>query len=251
MSPRRQSGGQIMFLDFSDELKEAARQWNGLYGPPSKYARKRRDGVQFYSSKGAEALLARVHPATPLVLFTAPIAYGLYRGVESGQVGAALGLFVAGVLFWTLLEYVLHRFPFHRPMPNEEGRLPYFLVHGYHHEYPDDPMRLVAPWPASISGAALLAGLSYLVVAGSTLWWPLWSGILAGYVAYDTLHHYTHHARPKTAAGKWLRRYHMEHHFKDAKSHYGISSPLWDLILGTFRSKVSDDRPVTEGGSEG
>ncbi|MBW2732118.1 MAG: sterol desaturase family protein [Deltaproteobacteria bacterium] len=235
-----------MFLEFSNEMKEAARQWSGHPGPPTKFARKRHNGVRMYSSPTAEALLGRVHPATPLLLFSAPILYGIYRGISTGRLGTTLSLVVAGILFWTLLEYVLHRFPFHLPMPNKERRLPLFLVHGYHHEYPDDPMRLVAPWPASISGAALLAGLSYASLGGSPLWWPLWAGILVGYVAYDTLHHYTHHARPKHAWGKWLRRYHMEHHYKDAQSHYGISSPLWDVVFGTFRAREVEKRALAD-----
>ena len=232
-------------LDFSDELKEAARQWSGRCEAPSAWARKRRGGVRFYVSDFAERYFARVHPATPAVIYTVPIVYGLYRGL--GQLGAlkALPVFVVGILAWTLLEYVLHRWPFHLSMGPESKRLPFFLVHGYHHEYPDDPMRLVAPWPASLGGATLVGAVFYLLFGG-VVFWPLMAGTLAGYVAYDEIHFYTHHAKPKTFVGKFLRRYHMEHHFKDSEAHYGISCPLWDLVFGTFRSKVGAELSPAE-----
>ena len=62
----------------------------------------------------------------------------------------------------------------------------------------------------------------------------LLGGTVAGYLAYDWMHYYTHHATPKTRFGKFMRRFHLEHHLKIASSQFGLSSPLWDLALGTF-----------------
>ena len=43
------------------------------------------------------------------------MALGLYRGFTHPATAGwtTVGLFLAGWLFWTLLEYVLHRFLFH------------------------------------------------------------------------------------------------------------------------------------------
>jgi 4-hydroxysphinganine ceramide fatty acyl 2-hydroxylase len=55
-----------------------------------------------------------------------------------------------GVLSWTFFEYAFHRFFFHA----EDHWLPasvpsifafHFLIHGVHHAYPQDRMRLVFP----------------------------------------------------------------------------------------------------------
>ena len=48
------------------------------------------------------------------------------------------------------------------------------------------------------------------------------------------MHYYTHHANPRNPLGRFMRRFHFEHHFGTAYSQYGLSSPLWDFFLGTF-----------------
>ena len=113
-------------------------------------------------------------------------------------------------------------------------RLRAFLLHGYHHEFPDDPMRLVAPplmsWPIGVAIALILYAL-----IGPPSWLPMFAGMSAGYLAYDWIHYYTHHFHPRRGIGKWLRSYHMLHHFQDRESRFGVSSPLWDLVFGTYK----------------
>lgn len=54
-----------------------------------------------------------------------------------------------GVLLWTLGEYMLHRFFFHSEdswLPNHPQILAHhFMIHGIHHAFPQDRMRLVFP----------------------------------------------------------------------------------------------------------
>ena len=60
------------------------------------------------------------------------------------------------------------------------------------------------------------------------------AGLVVGYVWYDLTHYYLHHAAPTTAAGKWLRRYHLVHHFQTPDRRYGITTPIWDWVFGTY-----------------
>jgi dihydroceramide fatty acyl 2-hydroxylase len=60
------------------------------------------------------------------------------------------------------------------------------------------------------------------------------AGLVAGYVWYDLTHYYLHHAVPTSETGKWMRKYHLVHHFKTPQVRYGITTPLWDLIFGTY-----------------
>lgn len=106
-------------------------------------------------------------------------------------------------------------------------------MHGYHHEFANDRLRLVAPPVMSWPVGAILAGLFYL--AFGRFWWPAVAGMMTGYVAYDWIHYYSHHARPTTAVGKWIRHYHLRHHYEDHNSRFGVSSPLWDFVFGTYR----------------
>ena len=57
---------------------------------------------------------------------------------------------------------------------------------------------------------------------------------LAGYLFYDYTHYYVHHFVPRSQLGKQLREQHMRHHFQDHRYGFGVSSPLWDAIMGTL-----------------
>ncbi len=58
---------------------------------------------------------SRVHPATPLVLYLPVIGYMLYAAFFQSKLSVLMvaGLFPLGVLIWTLLEYIIHRYVFH------------------------------------------------------------------------------------------------------------------------------------------
>lgn len=199
-------------------------------GPDGKRA-KPPVGIPVFRNPFVEKWLAQAHPITPGIWFGWIVVYGLYAGiVDHGWLAGPL--FVVGILITTLLEYCLHRFVFHREFAGEKGRLRHFLLHGYHHEFPNDPMRLVLP-PIGIWPVAVLVGVLWRLVFGA-YWWPIFAGTAAGYIAYDWTHYYTHHFRPKRGLGKWLKRYHMLHHHDSPHHRYGITSPLWDLVFGTY-----------------
>jgi len=142
-----------------------------------------------------------------------------------------LGGLLAGYVFWTLVEYFGHRFIFHWEMKGRLGERLHFLIHGIHHEYPSDPLRLVMPllMSAPIMAAGALLILSGLGLAGVSVL----AGFLAGYVAYDMVHYHVHHAEPRTAFGRYLRRSHMLHHFRDPTRGFGVSAPWLDTVFGT------------------
>lgn len=229
-------------LDYTEQLKEAAERWSGDPGVPNRWSRQHPRGIPMYRSGLVEGIFARAHPITPGLWFGPFIGYGLYRVIRDNVAFGAV-LFVLGVLLWTLAEYLLHRFPFHRVVRPPRPKLPAFFMHGYHHEFPNDPMRLVAPISASWP-LGLLTWVVLRLAMGPDLVWPLFAGLAVGYVGYDWIHYYTHHFRPKTRVGKFLRRYHMEHHYRDPGSHFGISSPLWDYVFRTVRrNKRASDPP--------
>lgn len=220
-------------LDLTDECNAAIDRWNGVVGPPDP-ANRGKKRIRVFKNALVEDVFATSHPFLPIVWFGGIIAWGAWQAVA---VGPAVGvpLFVGGVLLWTLLEYTLHRFAFHaKPGATRATKLNLFMLHGYHHEFPDDPWRLVAPPLMSWPIAAVVA-LVYRLVAGPTLWWPLFGGTVLGYLAYDWVHYYTHHFTPTTTLGKYLRRIHLVHHFADGEKNMGISSPLWDFVFGTYQ----------------
>ena len=177
---------------------------------------------------------SRVHPVVPALLFGPAIIAIIALGLDRGLGGAEAALLVAaGFALWTLAEYWLHRKFFHWEPDNAFGRRMHFIIHGVHHDHPNDRMRLVMPPGASIPLAALFFGLFWLVFGLPTAY-PLFAGFLVGYLAYDYTHYWLHHFVPKSQLGKRLREQHMRHHFQDHRYGFGVSSPLWDAVFGTL-----------------
>jgi sterol desaturase/sphingolipid hydroxylase (fatty acid hydroxylase superfamily) len=222
---------------WSDDLLETVRRWGGIDDHPDPANRKRREGIRIFRSDFVERWFSKAHPVMPIV-WTGPfIAWGLHRGLVQGRTQPleTLGLILLGILLWTLVEYVLHRWIFHWQPPGDGGKMWSFMVHGYHHEFPDDRMRLVAP-PLMLVFFGIIVWTIYAAVFGSDRFIQVFAGTCMGYVAYDWIHYYTHHFHPKRGLGRWLQQYHLRHHFQEDGMRYGISSPLWDLLFGTFRS---------------
>lgn len=180
---------------------------------------------------------SRVHPAVPALLFLPVIAAlvvaGLNRNVGALQTTL---LALAGLALWTLSEYWLHRKVFHWEPDHPIGSRLHFIIHGVHHDHPNDRMRLVMPPGASIPLASLFFLLFWLIF-GLPNAYPLFAGFLVGYLAYDYTHYYLHHVVPKSRLGKHLRAQHMRHHFQDHRYGYGVSTPIWDVVFGTLPRK--------------
>ncbi len=171
----------------------------------------------------------------PLVVVL--LAYAVLHAPGSTFPAFILAGFVIGLFLWTFAEYTLHRFLFHhKPTSPLQERI-FFLFHGIHHAQPQVKTRLVMPLPVSIPMAALFFGLFYVVLGrwlGAPQWVaPLMAGFLTGYLAYDLIHYATHHLPMRSGYAKYIKRYHMQHHYKDPNTRYGVSSPVWDWVFRT------------------
>lgn len=180
---------------------------------------------------------SRVHPTVPALLYSPVIAVMLWLSASGGHSApATIGLTLAGIAIWTLVEYWLHRLLFHWKPSIPGGDRFHFVLHGVHHDHPNDKMRLVMPPAASLPLAAIFFGL-FALIFGTPLAYPLYAGLLIGYLLYDYTHYYLHHAAPKTRLGKRLREQHMRHHFQDHRYGFGVSSPIWDYVFRTVPRK--------------
>jgi sterol desaturase/sphingolipid hydroxylase (fatty acid hydroxylase superfamily) len=204
-----------------------------------RYQSNKNESVRMFKSDFIE-YFSHVHPSVPLVIYLPVVAYMIYLGYADRDLGTGsiLGLFVVGLLFWTLSEYLLHRWVFHYEPKTDRGRKIHFLIHGVHHDYPNDATRLVMPPGFSIPLAFLFYWL-FTLIFGTRLAPPAFAGMVVGYLCYDMLHYATHHFSMKN--GMWLRlkQYHMRHHYADDHTGYGVSSPLWDYVFNTRQSVIS------------
>jgi dihydroceramide fatty acyl 2-hydroxylase len=176
--------------------------------------------------------LTRVHPAVPVLLYLPVIVVLFLTGAGRLGFGYALALALGGYATWTLTEYWLHRIVFHFEPEDGIGAKLHWIIHGVHHDHPNDPLRLVMPPSASVPLAVLFLALFWLVL-GADAATAFGAGFLSGYLAYDMVHYHVHHHRPKTLVGRKLRELHMRHHFQDDERGFGVSAPYWDHVFRT------------------
>jgi dihydroceramide fatty acyl 2-hydroxylase len=172
------------------------------------------------------------HPAFPFAVY-APVGIALvWRAWHNGMTALAVtAAYLAGLFVWSLLEYGAHRGSFHHA-PETEGQVAYgYLVHGVHHAYPDDSRRWVMPLIVTLPVSTLIFLLFRFVLG--PIGEPVFGGFIHGYLTYDMLHYFIHRGRMPTRVGRFLRQYHLAHHYASPERHFGVSSPLWDHVFRT------------------
>ena len=181
---------------------------------------------------------SRVHPALPFFFWLPILAYFTFRALGSATgLPSMAGFVLVGALIWSLTEYMLHRFVFHRITPGPGGRRLHFVLHGVHHDFPEDGTRLVMPLGVSIPiGVTVYLVLRVVLGAldATACIDAIFVGFGIGYLSYDGIHYGTHHFRMAGFVGRRLKRYHMEHHHTGEEARWGVSSPLWDVVFGTM-----------------
>ena len=124
------------------------------------------------------------------------------------------------------------------PVKGEKAERIIFLFHGVHHAQPQLKTRLVMPPVISIPLAAIFYALFYLffaVILKAAQWVaPVFSAFIFGYLLYDLTHYATHHFPMRGGYAKYIKRYHMQHHYKTPNARFGVSSPLWDKVFKTM-----------------
>jgi sterol desaturase/sphingolipid hydroxylase (fatty acid hydroxylase superfamily) len=201
--------------------------------PPRHYVSNSTESIRLFERPWMEAL-SKVHWWVPLLVYV-PLIVVLVTLSTQGGLGALelAGWITAGIVVWSLTEYLLHRFVFHYHPTSERGKRLHFLMHGVHHDYPSDAMRLVMPPSVSVPLALLFYALFVWILQ------PLWAealmtGFTVGYLVYDLSHYALHHAQFRNDSWLYrLKRHHMRHHYADPSRGFGVSTPLWDYVFGS------------------
>lgn len=207
------------------------------------YTSNKDESARLFKSDFLE-VFTHVHWSVPLIIYVPVVSYLLYRASAKPELSVTSGalLVLAGIFVWTLTEYLLHRFVFHYEPTSAVGKYLHFMMHGVHHEYPNDSKRLVMPPSVSIPLAALFYFL-FLFVLGTPYNLPFFAGFLVGYMLYDEIHYATHHAPLKNGVWQKLKHHHVLHHYHDPERGFGVSTPIWDYVFGTV-DPTEQKKPV-------
>ncbi len=156
-----------------------------------------------------------------------------WLGATRSESTPALVLVLLGLgwLFWTLLEYLLHRWLFHGHFWTQVE-----IGHKLHH---DDPRAFVS---VPFFSGACVAGMLWLALA---LALPIGvasafiAGGLLGYAVYGGLHHAEHVVKGSFKPYRRLCARHKIHH-KLPDRNFGVTTSLWDRV---FRTDHGSMRP--------
>jgi sterol desaturase/sphingolipid hydroxylase (fatty acid hydroxylase superfamily) len=139
--------------------------------------------------------------------------------------------FTLGVLTWSLLEYMIHRWMGH-------GRRfrgnPFGVEHIRHHIEGN----YFAPTWKKLIAATIFAGLLIgpaILVAGS-VGIAYVAGFITFYGTYEWLHRREHTHAGIGPYGRFVRRHHFHHHFVDGRKNHGVTTPIWDFVFGTYEA---------------
>ncbi len=189
--------------------------------------------VQLFQNKFLDSL-TRTHIAVPVSMFflyAAGLIWWTKVSTSLSNVHIAL-LFTGGMLLFTLVEYLVHRYVYHIKPTTEARRKFQWTMHGVHHEYPKDKKRLALPPALSVVIGTLLLGIFRLTLG--EYGFSFLAGFMALYALYLIVHYAVHMFKMPRNFMKVLWLNHAIHHYSEDEVMFGVSSPIWDYVFGTI-----------------
>lgn len=191
--------------------------------------------------------LTQTHIATPIVIFIVYAILLLTYTVLKTDVTplAVIGLFFAGALGFTFMEYVVHRWVYHPPHgSSDKYKEMTYNMHGFHHDYPKDKKRLAMPPVLAVLISTILLFAFKFVLAQYAF--AYLAGFVVGYAMYLVVHYTVHMYAPPKNFLKALWVNHSIHHYSENDILFGVSQPLWDYVFGTVPKTKEDKKLVVE-----
>lgn len=137
--------------------------------------------------------------------------------------------FISGVVLWTFLEYVMHRFLGHE----HKGKNFFKDEHLIHHR----KAHYFAPAYKKMAAAATVSVLLFVTLNVILHWAHSFAfilGLMGMYGLYEATHARFHRKGPVAKPFIILRKHHFYHHFHQPKMNHGVTTRFWDRVFGTF-----------------
>lgn len=144
-----------------------------------------------------------------------------------------LWLFIlSGAAFFFLIEYFIHRFILHGLMRAILPRA--YEGHVQHHLQPTEMRFLLTPNTYNLPGYAAIWLVSWLVTGRPAVTAAFVSGICLAQLNYEWTHFVSHRPIvPRTAMGRWMKKFHLLHHYMNENYWFGVTHPTMDVLFHT------------------
>jgi sterol desaturase/sphingolipid hydroxylase (fatty acid hydroxylase superfamily) len=160
--------------------------------------------------------------ASPIAIAVLTTVVLAHRDFEAaGLYGLTL---LAGLGAWTLVEYAVHRWVYHR--------VPFFeKLHDAHHANPRALIGAPSFFSVGIVFVVFFTPLLFVSLVAAS---GFASGALLAYIAYMLVHHFSHHMEPRSGSLLCQARIrHMAHHYQKTPGNYGVTTSFWDWAFST------------------
>jgi len=192
--------------------------------------------------------MTKTSPLISIMVYLPVVMIFMYVAISIQGIPATTAFlwFIFAFLFWTLAEYILHRYLFHWISDSKIVMRMHYLMHGVHHDFPNDEERLLMPPVPGLILASILFGLIYLfflLLGHPQISWAFFPGFFLGYLLYSFMHYSIHKYKPP-AFLKPLWIHHNLHHHKYPDKAFGVSSVFWDRIFGTLPPESATEKKI-------
>lgn len=191
---------------------------------------------EIYRRQQARISRRRLYPVT--LFYSSYSLIVLAVALLSSRPVLAVAFFVAGLTFWTLEEWLFHRYVLHQRFPERQGIVKRFLhrrldpLHWEHHARPFDGRHINGTIRDTLPLFLAGAPLSFIAPIGTL---PVFlAGVLLGYVLEEWTHHSTHFYNFSDPYFRYIKRHHGFHHTPAGIDlGYGLTSGFWDVVFNT------------------
>ena len=155
--------------------------------------------------------------------------------------------FLTGIIAYTIMEYFTHRFLFHSKPPKNAFLFKLMKrLHYDHHHSPNDLHLLFLPLWFSLPNIIIVGTITYFVTSNIVITISFLTGVITLLLYYEFVHYIAHRPfHPKTPWGKWMKKVHIWHHYKNENYWFGVTNPGYDMLLGTFKDQKDVEKSET------
>lgn len=179
-----------------------------------------------------------------VLLFVLPIEIVLLTLLPEVSIKRLLTALPLSFLYWSLVEYIIHRWYFHWLPKNETLRAITGSFHLYHHENPSDLEVINSGWVTGTLGVVFhFCVFKFVFFSSTQTAFELTIGLVAVYYYYEWIHYLVHQKVWDKGFMHYLQDFHLTHHVTPKKN-YGQITPIWDYVFRTETdNKITREHP--------
>ena len=177
----------------------------------------------------------------PNLLYATLFLTGLGYSFATGALLAHWYLLPILVALVPFVEYFTHKYFLHMPRPaqSDKHRIWSFVAdraHYLHHQDPKKVQHIFAEIWVTVPAFLLDALLVWLVTWNLEMTLVFMTLAIGYFLLYEWVHFVAHFDgyTPSSAYGRFLKKYHLWHHYKNEDYWYGITNPFADWLFGKW-----------------